>query len=119
MSRLSASEQVSVQDSLTAGSSQAHKGKLADEAPEVSPKTLLEIASGLSSQSDCTKLAAELGFSMTDVIKWKNSKDPVEDIAQDILLSWSAQTSVAETQKRSVISKALAGIKRPDLANLL
>ena len=102
-----------------AGSSQAHEQKWTDEVPEISADTLLELASGMNSQSECTKLAGKLGFSTTDVMKWRKSKELVEDIAQDILLSWSTQTSVAETQRRSALIKALAGIKRPDLAKLL
>ena len=66
-----------------------------------------------------TKLAAKLGFNNNDVMKWLKSSGSVEGIAQDILLSWSTQTSVAKTHGRSDLIKALAGIKRRDLAERL
>ena len=78
----------------------------------------MELASKIGSQLECTKLASKLGFEAHDLIKWRESKDSVEEIAMDILLKWSSRTCGTEKWSRLVLIKALKDISRSDLAEI-
>ena len=75
----------------------------------------MELSTNIASLSECTCLAANLGFKAQAILKWRESTWPVDRIAQDILLRWDANWSPTDKGKRSALEQALSAIRK-DLA---
>ena len=77
----------------------------------------MELSIKIASLSECTRLAAKLGFEAQAILKWSKSSESVERIAQDILLTWTVNQSPTGKGKRSTLESALSAI-RTDLATM-
>ena len=77
----------------------------------------MELSGKISSQRECTRLAAKLGFDIQDMLRWSRSTKPIDALAEEILLEWNARTINTQEGTRSVLCKALNNIGRKDLYN--
>ena len=89
-----------------------------DRELRIPTEALVDIAHKLGNKAECTYLAAKLDFTEPDVIMWKNSTQPVYEIAEDILLKWSARTAGTKNGTQQVLEDALLDINRRDLRNI-
>ena len=87
----------------------ASGGHISEDVP---CEVLTELSANIASLSECTRLAANLGFKMQAILKWRESTLPVEMIAQDILLRWGANWSPTDKGKRSTLEQALSAIRK-------
>ena len=111
-SRLPAAEQSSTEAAPKRGGTTG--SEISEEVPI---EALTELAGQFSSRRECTRLAAKLDFAATAVYRWQQSTQPIDMIAEEILLAWNAGVNCTTAAKRSVLEEALGDI-RSELARL-